>query len=167
MAKRIVTKIGDVFCVEVDGRYKQFFQYIANDMTCMNSSTIRVFKRRYAMDYKPIVDDIVNDEVEFYAHTILKIGIVDGAWYKVGKSKELGLDALSNVFFACFTWPLQQEKYNPLFWDWNIWKFGGEWTVVHGLSEEIRKKVERGDVFNWRSIVDRIKNGYYDSPDFF
>jgi hypothetical protein len=33
MAKRIVTKIGDVFCVEVDNDYKCFFQYVANDMT--------------------------------------------------------------------------------------------------------------------------------------
>jgi len=119
------------------------------------------------MDYKPVIDDIVNDKVEFYAHTVLKFGIVEGAWHKVGKSKELGLDALFNVFFACFIWPIQKEKYNPQFWDWNIWKFGEEWTVVHGLSEEIRKKMERGDIFNWRSIVDRIKNGYYDSPDFF
>ena len=28
MAKRIVTKIGDVFCVEIGNEYKCFFQYI-------------------------------------------------------------------------------------------------------------------------------------------
>jgi len=29
MATRIVTKIGYVFCVDVDNQYKRFFQYIA------------------------------------------------------------------------------------------------------------------------------------------
>lgn len=33
MAKRIITKIGDIFCVEVDNEYKCYFQYVANDMT--------------------------------------------------------------------------------------------------------------------------------------
>ena len=28
MAKRIVTKMGDIFCVEIDNGYKRFFQYI-------------------------------------------------------------------------------------------------------------------------------------------
>ena len=28
MKKRIITKIGDIFCVEFDGKFKCFFQYI-------------------------------------------------------------------------------------------------------------------------------------------
>ena len=42
------------------------------------------------MDYRPIIEEIVMDEVEFYAHTVLRAGIVYGAWYKVGNSKEIG-----------------------------------------------------------------------------
>ena len=42
MAKRIVTKIGDVFCSEIDGQCKRFFQYFAIDSTMLNSSVIRV-----------------------------------------------------------------------------------------------------------------------------
>ena len=72
MAKRIVTKIGDVFCVEVDNEYKCFFQYVANDMTVLNSSVIRVFKEHYPIDYKPNLDEIVRGNVHFYAHTILR-----------------------------------------------------------------------------------------------
>jgi len=168
MAKRIVTKIGDVFCVEVEGRYKAFFQYIANDMTQLNSSTIRVFKRRYAMDYKPIVDDIVNDEVEFYAHTVLKFGIVESAWYKVGKSSDLGLEDFSNVFFAApVVETISDTRTNALLLRWDIWKCGDEMERIQGLSDEIRLKVEYGMIVPWNSIVSRIKNGYYDSPDFF
>ena len=36
------------------------------------------------------IEEIVEDEVEFYAHTILKFGIVFNAWYKVGTSKNIG-----------------------------------------------------------------------------
>ena len=97
MAKRIVTKIGDVFCVEIDNQCKRYFQYIVNDMEQLNSSVIRVFKLHYPIDYKPIIDDIVKDEVEFYAHTVLRAGIVNNAWYKVGKSKDLGGDEYMDV----------------------------------------------------------------------
>ena len=90
MAKRIVTKIGYVFCVEIDGQYKCYFQYVANDLTQLNSSVIRVFKTHYPIDYVPDIEAIVNDEVYFYAHTILRVGIDAGAWYKVGKSKNVG-----------------------------------------------------------------------------
>ena len=89
MAKRIVTKMGDIFCVEIDNGYKRFFQYIINDIEALNSSVIRVFKTHYPMDYRPIIEEIVMDEVEFYAHTVLRAGIVYGAWYKVGNSKLL------------------------------------------------------------------------------
>ena len=59
MAKRIITKIGDIFCVEVDNEYKCYFQYVANDMTVLNSSVIRVFSKHYPMDYVPVFDATV------------------------------------------------------------------------------------------------------------
>lgn len=55
-------------------------------MACLNSSTIRVFKHRYPMDYKPDIESIVKDEVLFYHHTVLRPGIAERVWYKVGKS---------------------------------------------------------------------------------
>ena len=72
MAKRVTTKTGDLFCVEVDNDYKCHFQYVANDMTVLNSSVIRVFSKHYPIDYVPVFDDIVKDKVYFYAHTILR-----------------------------------------------------------------------------------------------
>lgn len=109
MAKRIVTKIGDVFCVEIDGKYKYYFQYIANDLTMLNSSVIRAFKTRYSIDDKPSIESIINDNVSFYAHTVLKFGIQKSVWYKVGKSKEIGSENLKRVIFA-YT---QDEIYEP------------------------------------------------------
>ena len=85
MAKRIVTKIGDIFCVELGNGYKSYFQYIANDMTQLNSSVIRAFVGRYPMDYKPDMDELVKSEVAFYAHTIIKSGVQEDVFHKYGK----------------------------------------------------------------------------------
>ncbi len=30
--KRIITRIGDIFCIEIDNEYKCYFQYIAKDV---------------------------------------------------------------------------------------------------------------------------------------
>ena len=45
--KRIVTKIGNVFYVQISPQEKKYFQYIANDRLRLNSSVIRVFERVY------------------------------------------------------------------------------------------------------------------------
>ena len=83
MVKRVVTRIGNIFCVEVDSKHKRFFQYITTDMSQLNSSVIRVFKKTYPIDWKPDMDVIVDDEVDFYAHTVLSVGIRNNTWYKV------------------------------------------------------------------------------------
>ena len=88
--KRVVTRIGNVFCAEINNEHKRFFQYVANDIEQLNSSVIRVFKNKYPIDYNPNVEDIVKDKIDFYAHTILKFGIEFNAWYKVGTSKTIG-----------------------------------------------------------------------------
>ncbi len=118
MAKRIVTKIGDVFCVEVDNEYKCFFQYVANDMTVLNSSVIRVFKEHYPIDYKPNLDEIVRGNVHFYAHTILRFGILYNAWYKVGRHDDIG-----NPKEICFRWfkEIDFSKISKSY-NWTIWK---------------------------------------------
>jgi hypothetical protein len=46
MAKRIVIKFGDIFVIKFD-EYQKYFQYIANDMTMLNSRVIRTFKKNY------------------------------------------------------------------------------------------------------------------------
>lgn len=94
--KRIVTKIGNIFSVRLDDECKRYFQYIANDLTQLNSSVIRVFETRYPLDANPKLTDVVNDRVDFYAHTILSLGIRLGYWEKVGKVpyEETYLDVL-------------------------------------------------------------------------
>lgn len=100
MKKRILTKIGDIFGVEVDNDWKCYFQYVCNDMTQLNSSVIRFFGRRYHINEQPSVDEIVAGEVDFYAHTILAPGIQEGAWYKYGKHKDVDNIGLQQVLFG-------------------------------------------------------------------
>lgn len=166
MVKRIVTKIGNIFCAEIDGKYKVYFQYICSDMSQLNSSVIRVFSRRYPMDYVPKMEEIVNDEVQFYAHTILRAGIADGAWTKVGKSTDLGNGEHKQVLFGyclstIFTKPDNRIiEVNPLE-HWFIWHIGEPIQRVDTfLSPAQTEILAEGGVMPYTAILDMMKYGY-------
>ncbi|MCM1490773.1 MAG: immunity 26/phosphotriesterase HocA family protein [Muribaculum sp.] len=164
MAKRIVTKIGNVFCVEIDNRYKYYFQYICNDYTMMNSSVICVFKTRYTIDYNPILEDIVKDDVMFYAHTVLRAGIEENAWYKVGKTKSVDEKQVREVIWGYCRETLYNDgeiiKVNPLK-HWVIWKIGYEFVEIGDIPTVYRNKLEYGSILSYVNIVSRIRLGYY------
>ena len=165
MKKRIITKIGDVFCVEVDGKFKCFFQYIANDFYQLNSSVIRVFKHRYLMEYELSINEVVKDEVAFYAHTVLRTGIELGAWHKVGKSTDLGEEGLAKVMFGCAQdtkvySPNHIERVNPLT-NWYIWHVNKPHVNVGELADKYQDIIEVGSVMPYQQIVNRMKYGYY------
>ena len=169
MAKRIVTKVGDVFCVEIGNEYKCFFQYIEKDILQLGSSVIRAFKTRYPMDYKPVIEDIVKDEILFYAHTILRVGIEYGAWYKVGKSKELGLSGLNNVMFGdVFNYkatPNLQLIEVDYLENWTIWKVNEERINIGVLPTEYYEIIEEGGVVPYDEVVTRFRIGYFKVTD--
>ena len=163
MAKRIVTKIGDVFCVEVDNAYKRYFQYFCNDMSQLNSSVIRVFKKRYPMDCQPKPEDIVADDVDFYAHTILRDGIQYGFWYKVCNVKEDYEEEMKKPMFGFFddfdldTDDGEENSYNY----WYVWKINQPEETIDVLPKQYLDIVENGAIMPYVEIEDRIKYGYY------
>ncbi len=164
MAKRIVTKIGDIFCVDFQDGTKGYFQYIANDRTQLTSSVIRAFKTHYPVDMKISMDEIVQDEVAFYSHTILRAGIVENAWYKVGKSQELGVDELKKVIFSqtleCLADTLECIPVDPLT-NWFIWHINEEMINIGCLPEYLHDIVESGVIIPYFEIVIRMKYGYF------
>ena len=172
MGKRIITRVGDVFCAEIDGEYKSYFQYIEKDIEQLNSSVIRVFKTRYPMDYEPVIEDIVADEILFYAHAVLRVGIEDNVWYKVGKSKNLGLDGLSKILWGTlFPWTeifengfMRIKEVDPLE-NWTIWYVNNECIDVGRLPEKYYDIIEYGSVLPYSSIIERLKYGYYIGGD--
>lgn len=167
MAKRIVTKIGDIFCVELDDGYKSYFQYIANDMTQLNSSVIRAFVGRYPMDYQPDMDKLVKSEVAFYAHTVLRIGLVGDHWYKVGKSKDLGLDELASAWFvgeSSTVYNPETDKFDDVdpLEHFYVWHCNESHIPIGKMTPEISESpmTTNGSVLSWFRIVERIKYGY-------
>jgi len=76
MIKRIPpTKIGDIFEIKTIRNTKRYFQYVANDLYQLNSAVVRVFKREFPLEYVPVAEEIVNDDMDFYAHILLKTGL--------------------------------------------------------------------------------------------
>ncbi len=162
--KRIVTKIGDIFCVEFPDNTKGYFQYIAKDMTLLNSSVIRAFYTHYPIDQDVKIEDIVKDKVDFFAHTVLRIGIELDAWYKVGRCSEVGINELNKVQFGNTS---EFNRFssdiiiiNPLF-NWVIWNVNKESRFVGKLPSSIVDKVETGFIKPYNEIVDRMFLGYY------
>ena len=133
MANRIITKIGDIFCVEVDNDYKCYFQYVANDLTVLNSS-----------------------EVYFYAHTILRFGILYNAWYKVGKHPDIGNpdEITFRMYNDIGNWN-RSKSYN-----WVIWKINQKQEFIGEMREKYAS-IDLGIVLTYKDIVSKITTGSY------
>lgn len=154
--KRIITKIGDVFCMEFD-EYKCYLQYVANDMTQLNSSVIRVFKHHYPLDCMPTLTDILKGDVDFYAHMILYDAISDGVMYKVGRSTDIGNS--QNFIFRCYE--LFDVKTMRDCFYWYIWKINHETIDIGPELLDEYKSYPYGLVFSYPRIINKIKTGYF------
>src|SRR5256885_10293319 len=80
------TKIGDLFSVPLDSSTKKYFQYIANDLSQLNSDVIRAYVEPNPIDAKPDLGDVAKGEVEFHAHVVIKWGLKATLWEKVGSA---------------------------------------------------------------------------------
>lgn len=155
MATRIVTKIGDIFEVPLDDGGKKYIQYIANDQTQLNSSVIRAFKRKYALDAETAVDEITKDSVDFYAHTVLKPGIIRKMWKKVGNSRDVG--DLAILFRGTNDILDPKVKVSK---NWHVWEIDGPSRRVGELVGDYQK-AEIGDVMPADQIAHRMRTGKY------
>jgi hypothetical protein len=150
MIKKVIARVGNIFCVEIDDSYKCYFQFVAYDKTQLNGQVIRVFKKRYPLDYIPNPDDIVQDEVSFYSHTIIRFGLEDNVWYKIGNSPQKG--DVENIMFRLKGWKGKKC--------WKVWKINEEFQHVETLSDEIAK-YNIGFIFPYKDIIAKIKTGHY------
>lgn len=156
MAK-INTKIGDVFSVMIDDNNKKYFQLIAYDLTQLNSDVIRAFKKKYPVGSNQELMEILNDEIEFYAHCVTKLGIKMGYWEKIGNVSNVG--EINHILFRdTADYGNPQIKISQ---DWWVWKINEEQRRVGTLVGE-NQKAEIGLVINPESIVYRMRTGEYD-----
>lgn len=153
---RIITKKGDVFSVKIDGKYKKYFQYIANDLTQLNSDVIRAFKKSYPLESTPDPSQVVADDVDFYAHCVPKFGVKMGLWEKVGSSKDIG--QLETILFRCTSDYGHKAGDEPIriSHNWYVWKIGDEeFTRVGKLHGENRNAFI-GLVYNPFGIIELL-----------
>jgi hypothetical protein len=75
MPKRIITTIGDIFFVELGDGKKKYFQYIANDLTQLDSDVIRVFEKVYTISDSVDSTELLFGKIDFHAHTMINVGV--------------------------------------------------------------------------------------------
>lgn len=158
---RTNTKKGDFFSVKIDDRSKKYFQYIVSDLTQLNSDVIRAFKKLYPINANPDLSEIVNGEVDFYAHCVTKLGVKMGFWEKVGNVTDVG--KIDHILFRdtndAGSKPGEQVKVSNKWYVWHI--NDNDFTRVGKLEGENRK-AEIGIVISPDSIVHRMQTGKYD-----
>lgn len=154
MAKRVITKIGDVFVALIDNTYKVYFQYIVNDLSLLNSDVIRVFKKKYLKDEQPTLQEIIKDDIAFYAHCVTNFGIKQGYWEKIGNIKETG--DFSQVLFGD-----KNDEADINNHEWYVWQINKDTKHVGSLKNN-KKKIYPGGIWPSQSIIYKIKYGYYE-----
>jgi hypothetical protein len=149
-------QVGDIFEVKLDGNKKQYFQYVANDVSQLNSSVIKIFKTKYDASELLEVKRIVNDSVDFYAHVFLRNGVKLGFWNKIGGVSEAEMD---DIFFRN-----TNDYGNPkikVSQNWYVWKINKPFLHVGKLEGKYRN-AEIGVVVPPAQVVMRMQNGSYD-----
>lgn len=168
MAKRVITKIGDIFSVTLDNGNKKYFQYIANDLTQLNSDVIRSYKIEYLSDEKPEFFELLAGEIDFHAHTMINVGVKLNLFNQEGKS--MVYPEIKNILFRStldFGKKVNEEPVK-ISNNWRVWHINDvDFTVVGKLYGENRK-AEIGIVMPPLAIVERIKTMKFDLvyPDF-
>jgi hypothetical protein len=152
---RARTKIGDVFSVPLDVSTKKYFQYVANDLTQLNSDVIRAFSKAHPIDSKFNLPEIVADEVDFHAHVVIKWGIKMRLWEKVGN-----VPFVSNVDVLFRGTEDHGNKFIRISNNWYVWRINEEFQDVGRLTGAYRK-AEIGMVMAPTGIVHRLRTGEY------
>lgn len=149
------TRIGDVFSVPMDSSSKKYFQYIANDLTQLNSDVIRAFKKTYSLNATVDLLEVVKDDVDFYAHVVVKWGTEMNLWEKVGN---LAYSETPDVLFRDTKDYGRQVKTS---YDWRVWRINEKFRAVGKLVGDYQK-AEIGIVVAPPDIVQRMRTGEYD-----
>jgi hypothetical protein len=153
---RIIIKKGDVFSAVLNDTQKKYFQYVGLDLTQLNSEVTRVFKKSYLIDEQPALEDVIKDEIDFYAHVVVKLGIKLQLWEKAGNIPDVGK---VNVLFRA-----SDDYGNPLVKvsdNWRIWKINQSFIKVGKLKGD-HQKAEIGVVVTPGDILQRMRRGKYD-----
>ena len=152
-----MARIGDVFSVELDNGNNKYFQFIVRDRLQLGSEVIRGFRKQYPIDSPIDLSGIVNDEIEFYAHCLINVGIRHGFWKKVGSVA--CLDNLSDVMFRDtddIGTKVGEERIK-VSEKWYVWKLDDAKTTRIGKLEGEYQNAYFGIVYNPKDIIKLMK----------
>ena len=172
MAKRTVTRIGDIFCAEIDNEYKCYFQYVGKDSCQLGGALIRVFRKRHPIDANPDMMEVINGEIAFHTLTFIQVGTKLGTWYKVGKAPILYQEYLNDIIFGDPRYFLFDQKtfesYNVNPFDhWFVRTFNTPFKDIGRLPDSLKGCIEYDGVHPYSSIIERMKYGYFIDTTFF
>ncbi len=158
---RVNTKLGDVFSVKTDSNNKKYFQLIAVDSTQLNSDVIRAFKKTYPLDENPELFEIINDEVDFFAHCVTKLGLKMNLWEKVGNTQEIG-NTDDILFRDTNDYGVKSgEEPIKVSNNWYVWRINDKKFTQVGKLEGENRKAEIGIVINPLGIIELLKGNKY------
>ncbi len=165
---RVNTKIGDVFFAKIDSNSKKYFQLVAFDLTQLNSDVIRAFKKVYSANADPDLSEIVNGEVEFYAHCVTKLGLKMNLWEKVGNTIEIGNS--TEIRFRDTNDYGSKIGEDPIriSQNWYVWRVNDKDFTRVGKLEGENRKAYIGIIINPLGFIELLKGNKYpiNYPDF-
>lgn len=155
------TKIGDIFSVKIDDGSKKYFQLIAFDLTQLNSDVIRAFKKTYPLNTIPDLSEIVNGEVEFYAHCVTKFGLKMNLWERVGNTTEIG--STTDILFRDTSdyGSMVGEKPIKISNNWYVWRINDKNFTRVGKLEGENRNADIGIVINPLGIKELLRGKKY------
>ncbi|MXN91464.1 hypothetical protein GR160_09505 [Flavobacterium sp. Sd200] len=168
MAKRLKTKIGDIFSVPINEKEKRYMQLIAYDVLQLNSDVVRCFNHIFPLDNSPTIDEIINDDVLFYAHCATDFGLKLNLWTKESSSENIG--SPEKILFR------STKDYGTKVGDkpirksdnWHVWHINSKDFNIVGKLEGENQNSFIGLVFNPHGILELVKGNKYpiNYPDY-
>ena len=155
MALRVRLKFGDVFEVALAEGRVGYVQYVADDMSMLDSYVIRVFEGEEDPTQPPQISDIVLRKVSFYAHVFLKLCVKYGQWKKLGNAP--APDRVDVLFRGC--WDLGNPEIK-ISHRWYVWRINEPFRDIGALTPRYQD-AEIGSVLPPQSIVERMQTGTY------
>lgn len=168
MAKRLKTKIGDIFSIPINETEKRYMQLIAFDLLQLNSDVVRIFETKYLLNESPDVENVIQDNILTYVHCATDFGLKHDLWRKEGNSLNVG--NINNIIFKGTSEYARKEGEEPIKISnkWHVWRIGDEDFTKVGKLEGENRNAYIGLVINPLGIVEIAKGNKYPSnyPDF-
>lgn len=147
-------EIGDIFIVNLGEKTLKYFQYISDDITQLSSNVIRAFKKVYLKEETDLTK-IVEGEIDFYAHIVIKSGLKSKLWYKVGNKQEIGNTGV--MFRTSLDYGNPSIKVSKR---WQVWEVNQPPIFIGKLNQEFQK-LDIGTVVTPHDVIERLKSGSY------